>query len=99
MDLAKVSIAVLVEQDGLRCTRARVAVGSVAPVPLRLRQTEELLEGATVDSATLTTAGDTARMRAKSPDDPLSTCSPGGTRSSRRARPGAADGGSPGRRR
>ena len=73
MDLAKESIAVLVEQDGLRCTRARVAVGSVAPVPLRLRQTEELLEGATVDSATLTTAGDTARAEVSPITDLRST--------------------------
>jgi len=49
MDLALVSAAVLLELDGNRCGRARIALGSVAPTPLRLRPVEQLLEGAAVD--------------------------------------------------
>lgn len=44
-DLATASIAVLLEMDGNRCRMARIAAGSVAPVPLRLTEVEELLEG------------------------------------------------------
>ena len=48
MDLAVASVAVLLEMDGDKCLKARVAAGSVAPVPLRLREVEELLEGQTI---------------------------------------------------
>ena len=45
MDLAVVSVAVLVElQNGL-CRKARIAAGAVAPTPLRLREVETILEG------------------------------------------------------
>jgi carbon-monoxide dehydrogenase medium subunit len=44
MDLAIASAAVLVHLANGRCAKARVAAGSVAPVPLRLRKVEELLE-------------------------------------------------------
>jgi carbon-monoxide dehydrogenase medium subunit len=44
MDLAVASIAMLLEMEGDLCRRARVAAGSVAPVPMRLRQLEEFLE-------------------------------------------------------
>jgi len=46
MDLAIASVAVLLETEGDRCLTARIAAGSVAPVPLRLSQVESLLEGA-----------------------------------------------------
>ncbi len=45
MDLALVSVAVALELDGHRCTRARVAAGAVAPRPIRLEAVEALLEG------------------------------------------------------
>ena len=45
MDLAIASIALLLEMDGERCQNVRIAAGSVAPVPLRLSEVEELLEG------------------------------------------------------
>lgn len=44
MDLAVVSIAVLLEMEGERCRKARIAAGSVAPVPLRLPKVEALLK-------------------------------------------------------
>jgi len=46
MDLAVASAAVLIRNDGKRFLKARVAVGSVAPTPLRLFAVENLLEGA-----------------------------------------------------
>lgn len=48
MDLAIASLAVLLEMEGGRCGKARIAAGSVAPMPLRLYKVEALLEGTTV---------------------------------------------------
>lgn len=48
MDLAVASIAVLLEMKGEKCYKARLAAGSVAPVPLRLLKVEALLEGTTL---------------------------------------------------
>lgn len=45
MDLALVSVAVLLVLDGDQCTHARVAAGSVAPIPVRLSAVEAALEG------------------------------------------------------
>jgi CO/xanthine dehydrogenase FAD-binding subunit len=46
MDLAVASVAVLIQTEGNRCLKARVAAGSVAPTPLRLFEVETRLEGA-----------------------------------------------------
>ena len=48
MDLAIASVAVLLEMDGERCRKARIAAGSVAPVPMRLPGVEALLESTVV---------------------------------------------------
>ena len=48
MDLAIASLAVLLEMKGKRCLKARIAAGSVAPVPLRLAKVETLLEGTAI---------------------------------------------------
>jgi carbon-monoxide dehydrogenase medium subunit len=48
MDLAVASLAALLEMDGTRFRRARLAAGSVAPIPLRLTKVEKLLEGAVI---------------------------------------------------
>jgi carbon-monoxide dehydrogenase medium subunit len=45
MDLSIASVAALVEMDGDVCTRARLAAGAVAPVPMRLEEVEALVEG------------------------------------------------------
>ena len=45
MDLAVASVAVLLDMEGDLCRKARIAAGSVAPIPLRLRAVEEILEG------------------------------------------------------
>jgi len=56
MDLARVSVASLLEMDGERCIRARVAAGAVAPRPLRLHTVEEALEGQRIEDGLLTRA-------------------------------------------
>ncbi len=48
MDLAVASVAVRLEMEGNRCRKARVAAGSVAPIPLRLSKVETMFEGATL---------------------------------------------------
>jgi carbon-monoxide dehydrogenase medium subunit len=45
MDLAVTSVAVLLNMEGDLCRKAHIAAGSVAPVPRRLREVEEKLEG------------------------------------------------------
>lgn len=45
MDLAVASVALLLEMEGEKCRKVRIAAGSVAPVPLRLTKVETLLEG------------------------------------------------------
>jgi len=53
MDLSVASAAVLLEMDGDTCKRARFAVGSVAPVPLRLKKVEALFENAVISKETI----------------------------------------------
>lgn len=48
MDLAVASMAALLVFKDSVCTKARLAAGSVAPVPLRLKQAEALLEGSKI---------------------------------------------------
>lgn len=45
MDLAVASVAVLLDMEGDLCRKVHIAAGSVAPVPRRLREVEEKLEG------------------------------------------------------
>ena len=50
MDLAFVGVAVLIEVDDReRIVKARVALGAVAPTPIRVPQAEKLLEGSVVN--------------------------------------------------
>jgi len=56
MDLAIASVAVLLEMEEERCRKARIAAGSVAPVPLRLYKVEALLEGTTISKKLLVEA-------------------------------------------
>ncbi len=56
MDLAVASVAVLLEMEGKRCRKARIAAGSVAPIPLRLHKVESMFEGAAVSSRTVAKA-------------------------------------------
>lgn len=60
MDLAIASLAVLLEMGGTTCTKARVAAGSVAPVPLRLKKVEELFENAVLSKELLIEAQEIA---------------------------------------
>jgi CO/xanthine dehydrogenase FAD-binding subunit len=66
MDLSIASVAVLLELDGESCAKARIAAGSVAPIPLRLTGAEALLEGKRLTEDVIAAAAETA-MREISP--------------------------------
>jgi carbon-monoxide dehydrogenase medium subunit len=68
MDLALASAAVLITTDGSRCSEARVAVGSVAPTPVRLSIVEEILIGAALSRGLL----DEAQKRTAESVSPIS---------------------------
>jgi carbon-monoxide dehydrogenase medium subunit len=65
MDIALASVAVLLEIDGGRCRRARVAAGSLGPTPTRLRATEKVLEGRVLDDAAIAAARDMAEREVR----------------------------------
>lgn len=61
-DLALASVAMFLDMDGSTCRSARVAAGSVAPVPLRLKEVESLLQGERLGPELLSRAQDLARQ-------------------------------------
>ena len=61
-DIAIANAAALVEMEGKKCRKCRIAAGAVAPVPLRLEKVEALLEDSEVDAELLDEA---ARVTAK----------------------------------
>src|SRR5215471_2262657 len=54
--ISKVCLAALGKLDRDTVTDVRIAIGSVAPVPLRLRSTEDALKGKAIDSHAIATA-------------------------------------------
>jgi len=73
MDLTLVSVAAYLELDGTICRKARLAAGAVAPIPLRLRRTEELLEGKELDEQAIRMAGELAMVEVAPIDDVRTT--------------------------
>ena len=71
--IAKVSIAALAQLDGGVVNDIRLAAGSVAPVPVRLRMTEQLLTGKAIDAALAREARQTAMDEIQPIDDIRST--------------------------
>jgi len=64
VDLSVVNVAVLLTLDpktGI-CERARIALGAVAPTPLRAKETEKFLEGNLLDDGIIRKAGDCAKQ-------------------------------------
>ncbi len=60
MDVAMVNLAASLVKEGNRYTKVRLAAGSVAPTPIRLRETEAVLEGQEHSSELIATAKKTA---------------------------------------
>ncbi len=64
-----VGVAVALAGAAGRCRAARIALGAVAPVPLRARAAEALLEGAPLDAQTIARAAERAAAAASPIDD------------------------------
>jgi carbon-monoxide dehydrogenase medium subunit len=74
MDIAVVGVGVdlTLDADG-RCTAARVALGAVAPTPIRAPEAEAALVGSTLDDAALTRAAEAASAACSPIDDKRGT--------------------------
>ena len=60
--------ALSVDRSGV-CINAKIALGAVAPTPLRARDAEDLLRGRTLDAELLQAAADAAMAQATPIDD------------------------------
>lgn len=72
-DLAKLNVAVNLVMDGDKCTHARLAMGCVAPTPLRLRVTEKQLIGQALDGPVLKRIMESVKEEINPIDDQRST--------------------------
>jgi CO/xanthine dehydrogenase FAD-binding subunit len=71
--ISKVCVAALGRVTGGVIDEVRIAAGSVAPVPMRLRQTERVVRGQAIDTALLRRARETAMGEIRPIDDIRST--------------------------
>jgi len=70
LDISTVSIAFAARRDGQGCLHdVRLALGAVAPTPLRARRAEALLEGKSIDPALACAAARAAAQEAQPIDD------------------------------
>jgi xanthine dehydrogenase YagS FAD-binding subunit len=65
VDFAIVSVASVITMEGPICSDARIALGAVAPGPVRARKTEEVVKGRSIDKKTAMEAADQAVAGAK----------------------------------
>jgi len=65
VDISAACVAAMVTMDGKICREARVALGAVAPVPMRAKKTEKLLEGKELTKEILEQAGKQASRECK----------------------------------
>ncbi|MCZ7664593.1 MAG: FAD binding domain-containing protein [Thermoleophilia bacterium] len=65
VDFAVVSVAALVAREGGACTKAQIALGGVAPGPVRAATAERVLVGRTVDNSAAALAAEAALAGAK----------------------------------
>ena len=71
--ISKLCMAALAKTSGMRVEEIRIAFGSMAPVPLRLRETERVLNGSTWSEETLRAARRALRSEVSPIDDIRST--------------------------
>ncbi len=71
--VAVLSVAALLPRDGGRIRGARVAWGAMAPAPMRGAAVERVLEGQTLDAATIARAAEVAAEGLQPPTDPLAS--------------------------
>jgi CO/xanthine dehydrogenase FAD-binding subunit len=72
-DISKVTCAVAVEREANRCSSCRIALGAVAPVPMRAKGAEDIVRGARVDEAVVEKASRQVAQEIRPIDDVRST--------------------------
>ena len=72
-DISKVSAAAALERDGDICTSCLIALGAVAPVPMRVEEAEKFVIGKRIKPGLLEEAGKKAAEEIKPIDDIRST--------------------------
>ncbi len=65
IDIALAGVAVVLVRGGEKITDVRIALGAVAPIPMRAREAEALLEGRPVDDLPVEEAAETAASEAR----------------------------------
>ena len=69
LDLANVGVAVVTVLDGDILSDIKIALGAVAPTPIRVKRAEEVLRGKKISDDLLQKAGQTAVEEASPIDD------------------------------
>jgi carbon-monoxide dehydrogenase medium subunit len=70
MDLALVGVSAFIALDSKgRCGDCRIALGAVAPTPMRSKQAEQILRGKEITEATVAQAGEVSMRESKPIDD------------------------------
>jgi len=69
VDLAIVGVAAVITMDGDLCSDIKIALGAVAPTPIRAKKAEELLKGKKIDEGLIEEAGKIAAGEASPIDD------------------------------
>ena len=72
-DIGKLNVSASITVDSNTCTECRIALGSVAPTPMRARQAELALKDRTLDQETISNAADAAAGESKPITDIWST--------------------------
>lgn len=72
-DLSKISASVRLDMDGKICKGARIVMASVAPITLRVKETEQLLEGVEIDDGLLERVAARVQQEIEPIDDVRST--------------------------
>jgi CO/xanthine dehydrogenase FAD-binding subunit len=72
-DIAKVSVAVRIDREGDRVAECRIALGAVAPMPVRSRQAERILRGQKLSRALAAEAARAATAEIRPITDARST--------------------------
>jgi len=72
-DIGKLNVSASVTMDGDTCSDCRIALGSVAPTPMRARQAEQALKGRKPDEKTVSKVAEAAAGEAKPITDVWST--------------------------
>jgi len=69
LDLANVGVAVVTVLNGDVLSDVKIALGAVAPIPIRAKRAEEILKGKKINDDLLQKAGQTASEEASPIDD------------------------------